>query len=244
MRAWSLAWNAGEFRAPEHRADRAAAPYRKGCSPISSAQTALPPCRCLARAQIYRRVADERGWLSHGPRNARARRPPVTRSHPRSRGRGEALSSTTDVSPSSTRRKDGEPCGGIRRLRVLHTPGHTRRALLSVDEQALFTGDTLFLAAVGRPDLERRQSSRAAGARAPRVVAAPAGIASETVVLLLIRARPWRSTVGPSRDARDPGADVAPARDRGTFVQQTSPGSANTAEPSPHCRPERSRHVA
>jgi glyoxylase-like metal-dependent hydrolase (beta-lactamase superfamily II)/rhodanese-related sulfurtransferase len=45
------------------------------------------------------------------------------------------------------------------RLRVLHTPGHTRESssYLLIDEDgketALFTGDTLFLGDVGRPDL-------------------------------------------------------------------------------------------
>jgi hydroxyacylglutathione hydrolase len=55
---------------------------------------------------------------------------------------------------------DGEefPLGSVR-LRVLHTPGHTLESVcyLLVDadgnEQALFTGDTLFLGDVGRPDL-------------------------------------------------------------------------------------------
>jgi glyoxylase-like metal-dependent hydrolase (beta-lactamase superfamily II)/rhodanese-related sulfurtransferase len=48
---------------------------------------------------------------------------------------------------------------GSVRLRVLHTPGHTLEStcFLLIDaegkEQALFTGDTLFLGDVGRPDL-------------------------------------------------------------------------------------------
>lgn len=48
--------------------------------------------------------------------------------------------------------------GGVR-LKVLHTPGHTMESiciLLSDEngtEQALFTGDTLFIGDVGRPDL-------------------------------------------------------------------------------------------
>ena len=51
-------------------------------------------------------------------------------------------------------------------LRVLHTPGHTAESacylLDALGSGAVFTGDTLFLAGVGRPDLE----TDAAGARA------------------------------------------------------------------------------
>ncbi|GAB4413384.1 MAG: MBL fold metallo-hydrolase [Bacteroidia bacterium] len=55
---------------------------------------------------------------------------------------------------------DGEdlPLGNIR-IRVLHTPGHTMESstFLLIDEQgrehAIFTGDTLFIGDVGRPDL-------------------------------------------------------------------------------------------
>lgn len=40
-------------------------------------------------------------------------------------------------------------------LRALQTPGHTLESMsYLVDKRWLFTGDTLFLAAVGRPDLE------------------------------------------------------------------------------------------
>ena len=38
---------------------------------------------------------------------------------------------------------------------MLHTPGHTlESSSYLLDDALLFTGDTLFLAAVGRPDLE------------------------------------------------------------------------------------------
>lgn len=44
---------------------------------------------------------------------------------------------------------------GTSRLTALHTPGHTLESTsYLLDDRLLFTGDTLFLAAVGRPDLE------------------------------------------------------------------------------------------
>ena len=56
--------------------------------------------------------------------------------------------------------KDGEelPLGNVK-IKVLHTPGHTMESSTFLligekgEEQAIFTGDTLFIGDVGRPDL-------------------------------------------------------------------------------------------
>ena len=59
--------------------------------------------------------------------------------------------------------KDGEEISfGEAKIRVIHTPGHTMEsttyALLNHEEkvEAIFTGDTLFLGDVGRPDLAQK----------------------------------------------------------------------------------------
>src|SRR6202163_2283645 len=49
---------------------------------------------------------------------------------------------------------DGEMMAlGRLRLRVLHTPGHTRDSMCLVVEDRVFTGDTLLIGATGRTDL-------------------------------------------------------------------------------------------
>jgi glyoxylase-like metal-dependent hydrolase (beta-lactamase superfamily II) len=52
--------------------------------------------------------------------------------------------------------RDGESIEiGDARLTATHTPGHTPESMCYLlDGKVLFTGDTLFLAGVGRPDLE------------------------------------------------------------------------------------------
>ncbi len=62
--------------------------------------------------------------------------------------------------------KDGEAFQlGAVRIQVLHTPGHTPESttFLLFDEEgkehAIFTGDTLFIGDVGRPDLAQKQGS-------------------------------------------------------------------------------------
>jgi glyoxylase-like metal-dependent hydrolase (beta-lactamase superfamily II)/rhodanese-related sulfurtransferase len=52
------------------------------------------------------------------------------------------------------RLEDGEMLVvGKLRLRVLHTPGHTRDSMCLVAEDRVFTGDTLLIGAIGRTDL-------------------------------------------------------------------------------------------
>lgn len=54
------------------------------------------------------------------------------------------------------RLKDGEEIeipGGKERLKVIHTPGHTAGGICLLLGDMLFTGDTVFLGAVGRTDL-------------------------------------------------------------------------------------------
>ena len=71
-----------------------------------------------------------------------------------------------DPSFKATIAEDGQifPLGNVK-IKVLHTPGHTMESTtyLLLDEQgkehALFTGDTLFLGDVGRPDLAQKAAS-------------------------------------------------------------------------------------
>ena len=52
--------------------------------------------------------------------------------------------------------KDGDVIGlGQTELKVLHTPGHTPGSICLYGDGNLFTGDTLFVGAVGRTDMRR-----------------------------------------------------------------------------------------
>ena len=55
--------------------------------------------------------------------------------------------------------KDGEEIRlGGRRVRVLHTPGHTEDSICLYDGREVFTGDTLFVGTIGRFDRERAEA--------------------------------------------------------------------------------------
>jgi len=138
--------------------------------------------------QVYHRVANEHGW--------RIRTVLETHVHGDHLSRARALAADTGARlylPTTGRvrfeyapLKDGDTLRvGSAGIRVFHTPGHTpESACYLLNERALFTGDTLFLAAVGRPDLEAspeqaRSRAHVLHASLQRLVALP----PETLVL-------------------------------------------------------------
>lgn len=160
MRAWSLAWNTADVPCPGSSA-RIVQLRRtgKGCLSylIGSNGDAVVVDASL-EPQIYHRVAGKHGWRIrtvlethvHADHLSRARALAVDT------GARLCLPATDRVSFEYAPLKDGDIVRvGSAGLRVFHTPGHTPESgCYLLDEQALFTGDTLFLAAVGRPDLE------------------------------------------------------------------------------------------
>lgn len=160
MRAWSLAWN----QAPVALADSGAQVVQvrrtgKGCLSylIGSDGVAAVIDPSLA-PEVYHDLAHAHGWtIAH-----------VLETHVHadhwSRGRllaeqsGATLHLPADapVTYAHSPLHDGDEVAlGASRIRMLHTPGHTpESACYLLDGQALFTGDTLFVGAVGRPDLE------------------------------------------------------------------------------------------
>jgi len=160
MRAWSLAWNTAEVPCPGSTA-RIVQLRRtgKGClSYLIGSNGDAAVVDASLEPKIYRRVADEHGWRIrtvlethvHADHLSRARALAVDT------GARLCLPTTDRVSFEYAPLKDGDTlCVGSAGLRVFHTPGHTpESACYLLNERVLFTGDTLFLAAVGRPDLE------------------------------------------------------------------------------------------
>jgi glyoxylase-like metal-dependent hydrolase (beta-lactamase superfamily II)/rhodanese-related sulfurtransferase len=190
MRAWSLAWNTAEVPCPGSTA-RIVQLRRtgKGClSYLVGSHGDAVVIDASLEPQVYRRVAEKHGW--------RICTVLETHVHADHLSRARALAADTEAKlclPTTDRvsfeyapLKDGDFVRvGSAGLRVLHTPGHTPESTsYLLDDRALFTGDTLFLAAVGRPDLETsaeqaRRRAHVLHASLHRLVALP----PETIVL-------------------------------------------------------------
>lgn len=160
MRAWSLAWNTAEISLLGSEA-RLLQVRRtgKGClSYLIASNGAAAVVDAALEPDVYVQLARERGWtISH-----------VIDTHVHadhlSRGRllAEQVGATFHLPAQERVAYEHRPLGegdvlqiGAARLEALRTPGHTPESTsFLLDERALFTGDTLFLSGVGRPDLE------------------------------------------------------------------------------------------
>lgn len=160
MKAWSLAWNSAEVTVPGsaatvvqvRRTGKGCLSYLIGSDGEAAViDAALPP-------EVYQRLASDRGWTITHVLDTHVHADHLSRSPLLAELTGAWLhlpaQDRVDFVFAPVRDGDALPIGAFR-LVALGTPGHTRESICYLlDDTALFTGDTLFLAGVGRPDLE------------------------------------------------------------------------------------------
>lgn len=160
MRAWSLAWNTADVPCLDIAA-RIVQVRRtgKGCLSYligSGGEAAVIDPSLDPR--IYAALAQQRGWRVHSVIETHVHADHLSRARVLAELTGGTLylPKTDRVSFEYAPLQDGSVVQvGSAALRALHTPGHTSESTCYLlDDRALFTGDTLFLGAVGRPDLE------------------------------------------------------------------------------------------
>jgi len=192
MRAWSLAWNSADVPFPPSTA-RIVQLRRtgKGClSYLIGSNGDAAVIDPSLDPQVYHRVANTHGWRIRTVLETHVHADHLSRARALAAGTGArlCLPATDRASFEFMPLNDGDIVRvGSAGLRALPTPGHTpESACYLLDERELFTGDTLFVAAVGRPDLEatpdeshRRArllhaSLRRLGALPPETVVLPA----------------------------------------------------------------------
>jgi glyoxylase-like metal-dependent hydrolase (beta-lactamase superfamily II) len=190
MKGWSLAWNSAEVPVAGsaatviqvRRTGKGCLSYLIGSDGEAAViDPALPPL-------VYQRLAEERGWDITHVLETHVHADHLSRARVLAESTGAALllPEQDRVAFSFQPACDGDviPLGSSS-IVALRTRGHTLESTsYLLDERALFAGDTLFLAGVGRPDLEA--SAEEARERARLLHAALGRIATlppETLVL-------------------------------------------------------------
>jgi glyoxylase-like metal-dependent hydrolase (beta-lactamase superfamily II)/rhodanese-related sulfurtransferase len=169
MKAWSLAWNVAEVPIPPAKGDVPGGPSEvfvlqfrrtgKGClSYLVSAGNRAVVIDPSLDPKVYIDAAGKRGWTIVASLDTHVHADHLSRARliEKQTGAPVALPETTRVSfpYQAVRDSDALPLTENVALTAMRTPGHTPESLCwRLDNRAIFTGDTLFIDAVGRPDL-------------------------------------------------------------------------------------------
>ncbi|HEV8393731.1 MAG TPA: MBL fold metallo-hydrolase [Vicinamibacterales bacterium] len=159
MKAWSLAWNVADVPLADTSVQVVQVRRTgKGClSYIVGSQGTAVVIDASVSPQVYLDLAQARGWTIRSVLDTHRHADHLSRAREVAR-----LSGATLVLPRydqvrfpHTTIADGEHVdAGAARLTAMHTPGHTTDSTAYVlNDAAVFTGDTLFINGVGRPDL-------------------------------------------------------------------------------------------
>jgi len=190
MKAWSLAWNVAEV--PVHANDVRIIQVRrtgKGClsylfgwgEEAMVIDAALDP-------QVYLDLAAKYGWQITSVFDTHIHADHLSRSRQLAE-RSSAMLFLPDqqrVSFPFTAIRDGDTLASPHlRLTALHTPGHTPESTCYLlNNTILFTGDTLFLTGIGRPDLHAdEQETRGRSSSLYHSLHKLLALPSETLVL-------------------------------------------------------------
>jgi glyoxylase-like metal-dependent hydrolase (beta-lactamase superfamily II) len=187
MKAWSLAWNDAVVPIPDSKATVIQVRRTgKGCLSylIGNGPEAIVIDAALS-PEIYLDLAAACGWTITHVVDTHVHADHLSRSRGLAEARGATLHLPAQdrVSFDFSPIRDGDAIVfGLSRLVAIQTPGHTLESTsYLLDDAALFTGDTLFLNGVGRPDLEAsqdeaRERAHLLHASLQRLIALPAGI--------------------------------------------------------------------
>jgi glyoxylase-like metal-dependent hydrolase (beta-lactamase superfamily II) len=172
MKSWSLAWNAAEAPVPGSEAGVIQVRRTgKGClSYVVGSGGEAAVIDASLEPEIYLALAQERGWRIVNVLDTHVHADHLSRSKKLAELAGATLRMPTG-SPVSYRFSalgEGDILEvGTARIEALETPGHTPESTsYLLDGRALFTGDTLFLESVGRPDLGTTRAEAEKKARA------------------------------------------------------------------------------
>lgn len=159
MQAWSLAWNTADvpLAAPALQVIQVRR-TGKGClSYLIGTEDEATVIDASLEPQVYLDLAMRHGWQITHILDTHLHADHLSRSRQLAEQSGATLflPAGTPAHFPFTALHDGETLSlAGRRLTALHTPGHTvESACYLLAGNALFTGDTLFLNGVGRPDL-------------------------------------------------------------------------------------------
>ncbi|WP_276372905.1 MBL fold metallo-hydrolase [Chryseolinea sp. H1M3-3] len=162
MKAWNYAWNTAEFNFQDGLKVIQVRRTAKGVLSyiVGSANEAIVIDACL-NPEIYLKLSKENGWSIKYVLDTHIHADFVSRSRELARAGGathlliDKAKAEFEFNPAAS----GDIVRfGTASLQFIHTPGHTwESTTFKLNDLAIFTGDTLFIDGIGRPDLKADQ---------------------------------------------------------------------------------------
>lgn len=162
MKAWNYAWNLAEVSFPNGvKIIQVRRPAKGVLSYVVGSQDEAVVIDASLDPEIYLEIARQHGWTIWYALDTHIHADYVSRTRDLAKASGakHGLSDKATVEFEFTPLSDSETIQfGSVGLQVIHTPGHTwESTTFRLDDHAIFTGDTLFIDSVGRPDLKAEQ---------------------------------------------------------------------------------------
>lgn len=158
MKAWNFVWNIAEISFGDLKIIQVRRSV-KGCLSyvVGSAHEAIVIDASLDPA-VYQTLAKENGWKIRYVMDTHIHADYISRTKDLANASGavHAMIDKADVDYTFSPLRDGDVVlFGQTPLEVIHTPGHTWESTsYKIRDLVVFTGDTLFIAGIGRPDLK------------------------------------------------------------------------------------------
>ena len=159
MKAWNFAWNTAEVTLADDLKVIQLRRSVKGClSYLIGSETEAIVIDASLDPDVYLQWADKNGWKIRYVMDTHIHADFISRTRDLAKASGaiHLLINKAKVDFAFTPVKDGDLISfGKASLEIMHTPGHTWESTsYKIGDEALFTGDTLFIDGVGRPDLK------------------------------------------------------------------------------------------
>ena len=170
MKAWNYAWSLAEVSFPNGvKIIQVRRPAKGVLSYVAGSQNEAVVIDASLDPDIYLGIARQNGWTIKYALDTHIHADYVSRTRDLANASGgiHLLIDKANVEFEFTPLSAGETIQfGSAGLQVIHTPGHTwESTTFKLDDHAIFTGDTLFIESVGRPDLKAEQQEAVAKAK-------------------------------------------------------------------------------
>jgi glyoxylase-like metal-dependent hydrolase (beta-lactamase superfamily II)/rhodanese-related sulfurtransferase len=167
MKAWNYAWNtAGLASGSNEKVIQVRRPAKGVLSYIVGSQNEAIVIDAALDPTVYRKIADENHWTIKYVLDTHIHADYVSRTRDLAKATNakHLLIDKAPVEFDATLISSGQTVTfGVSKVEFIHTPGHTWE---STTFNVLFTGDTLFIDSIGRPDLKADHEEAARKAKA------------------------------------------------------------------------------